>query len=203
MPLASIFSVVIAILFVLYPYLFLFAKSYPEWFFPNTCAFIYSYVERHPNMPYTILKAHLFLVFIILYIRFNPFEYTHFCTDSLTDAQRELWLNKSVVIVEKVDYFRSQLEQCQAVVQEIYANKPNMTEKQFNSVLAEAEQALKESRTNFESEVRMNEIVKRKLASGELASGASVESVDSPSSSKRSLGEENTSSSSKKRRFED
>jgi len=139
----------------------------------------------------------LLLFVVILYFWYYSEFYAVQCMDGLTSAQREAWMNKSVIITNKIAYYEEQVKICETIVQEINANKANMTEKDFTREIVEANQALKETQTNLSSELRM-----RNLLSNRLANGLSMESSDTPSSSKRTL-DSDSASFSKKRRFED
>lgn len=191
-----IFNVIIAlvIIYIGIGYLHFFTSLS---IFPVVSAFIYLYIDRSPGRINLIIMFNLLLLVFILYLWLNAELYPVQCMDGLTNAEREAWMNKSVVITNKIAYYEEQVKICETIVQDINANKANMSEEDFTREIVEANQALKETQTNLNSEVRM-----RNLLSNRLANGLSMESSDTPSSSKRTF-DSDSAPYSKKRRFED
>ena len=113
--------------------------------------------------------------------------------DGLSDAVRDKFRHKMVVVSDKINYDKDQLLGIDQSIAQLVSNKHNMNWQEFQENIENLNIAKNEAITNLNSEQRMLDILKRKAAEGSY----SLET--SSSLSKRSYEGSNFGESSSKK----
>ena len=124
--------------------------------------------------PYVIAGI-IIILFIILFIIFF-FPDTPWCMDDLSKQEREAFMNRILVVKEKLDWWNDQYIGCNQLFEELEAAKDKMSTENYIKKYDEFLKGKNEVLRNIKSEGRMLEILQSKLQSEDF-------STNQPSSS--------------------